>query len=114
VLKPSKDNPLVPARVTQEALFPPRKPRFDHVYADLYFDSDLQAIFDGEKELMEEKGLEVDSFLLRNKVINEAWARAPDELKKSVRLEVDKRHEEAMQKYRDYVGERPSDANLVE
>lgn len=100
--------------MTQESLLAPRKPRFDHVYADLYFDSDLQEIFDDEKVALEEQGLKVNSFLLRNKIVSDAWERAPQELKDEVYAEVDKRHAEVMKEYQEYLAEKPSDAELLE
>jgi hypothetical protein len=89
VLKPSKDNLLVPARVTQEVFFPPRMLCANHIYVELYYNCDLQEIFDGEKERMEDAGLTVNNFLLRNKVILE-------ELRRTYRRRLDQRSRNTM------------------
>jgi len=80
----------------------------------MYFESRVKATFEATKAALIENGNTFDALSVRNRCLTNAWKAESAETKKEVEAEVQRRHDLAMTEYREFLDERPSDANLLE
>jgi hypothetical protein len=98
----------------QEAVLPPRKPRVDHVYNELYFESHVRSIYEQRKQEMIKNNVDFDPLVFRDQVVAEMYRLESQEVLDEVQGEVDERFVDALIAYKKFMKERPSDSNLTE
>lgn len=94
-------------------MLPPRKPRFDFVYASLYHDR-IQPVIDGTRDIFNRRGVEMSNLVLRNMIVRALWDQESPEVIEKVEIEVENRFAATKKVYEQFLSEEPSDAQRTE
>jgi hypothetical protein len=112
VLQPTSGNPLVPSRLLDEALLPPRKPRFDYIYSALFYQDHVKHIYEASRQILVDCEIEFEDIALRNKITREIYKWEPVDVIEAVKIEVDAQYANAKREFAEFQEEMPSGDQL--
>lgn len=114
VVRPATTNPLEPQRIMKEALLPPRKPRFDFVYASLFYEEKIKPVFDCSQEWLDLVGIHTPPLLLRNAITRELYRHETKEVIDLVELTVKNQYAALCASFEEYEEAEPTNEELSE